>query len=140
MRKYARPRTKSHPNFPLKNPLEDAVAEQIRQKLDPSKPLAYWYEKETIQYDLPPAVYKPDFLLPNGVIIEVKGFFESEDRTKHLLLREQHPELDVRFIFSNSKMKIAPGSKTSYGDWCLKHGFLFSDRKIPEAWFSDPLI
>ena len=83
------------------------------------------------------STYKPDFLLPNGVFIEVKGFFEPEDRTKHLLLRKQFPDLDVRFIFANSRMRLSTESKTSYGDWCMKHGFLYSDKRIPPAWFDE---
>ena len=57
--------------------------------------------------------YTPDFELPNGIIIESKGRFVAADRKKHLLVQKQHPELDIRFVFSNSKAKISKGSKTT---------------------------
>ena len=38
--------------------------------------------------------YIPDFILPNGIILEVKGRFMLEDRKKHLFIRDQHPEYD----------------------------------------------
>ena len=138
--KYPRPRSREHPNFPLKNPLEDAVAEQIRKRYDPQKkrPLDHCYEKYTVSYEVPHGVYKPDFVLPNGIILEVKGFFEPADRTKHLLIKEQYPDLDIRFIFTNSKTRLNPTSKTSYADWCRKNGFLYADRRVPEAWLSEP--
>jgi hypothetical protein len=43
--------------------------------------------------------YLPDFLLPNGIYLEVKGRFKLEDRKKHLFVREHHPDLDIRFVF-----------------------------------------
>ena len=62
------------------------------------------YECLKIEWeDLRYRTYTPDFILDNGIIIETKGIFDSEDRRKHLAIREQHPELDIRFIFSNSK-------------------------------------
>ena len=82
-------------------------------------------------------VYTPDFKLPNKIIIESKGRFVSEDRKKHLLVKQQRPDLDIRFVFSNSKAKISKGSKTSYADWCIKHGFLYADKLIPEEWINE---
>ena len=38
------------------------------------------------------------------------------------------------FVFHNSKNKIRKGSKTTYADWCVKHGFQFADKTIPSAW------
>ncbi len=58
----------------------------------------------------------------------------SEDRTKHLTFREQHPNIDIRFVFSNSKNKLRKGAKTTYGEWCDRNGFLYSDRVIDENW------
>lgn len=60
------------------------------------------------------------------------------DRQKHLLVQEQYPELDIRFIFSNPNAKIRKGSKTSYADWCNKHGFLFAQKSIPKEWLKEP--
>lgn len=82
--------------------------------------------------------YTPDFILPNGIIIETKGRFVSDDRNKHLWIKEQYgTEMDIRFVFSNSRAKLYKGSKTSYADWCHKNGFLFADKEIPEEWFNE---
>ena len=83
------------------------------------------------------AIYTPDFVLSNGIIVETKGRFLTADRQKHLLVKEQHPELDLRFVFSNSKAKISKSSKTSYGDWCEKNGFKYSDKTIPNDWLEE---
>ena len=81
--------------------------------------------------------YTPDFWLPNGIVVETKGIFTVQDRQKHLLVKEQYPDLDLRFVFSNSKNKLRKGSKTTYGDWCNKYGFIFADQLIPEEWINE---
>lgn len=96
------------------------------------------YETEKIKYEVNEVrSYTPDFILPNGIIIESKGRFVAADRKKHLLIQRQHIFLDIRFVFSNSKTKLTKGSKTTYGDWCTKHGFLYADRLIPEEWIKE---
>ena len=59
-----------------------------------------------VLYHKPTSKYKPDFVLPNGIIIETKGQFLSSDRTKHKLIAKQNPLLDIRFVFSNPNTKI----------------------------------
>ena len=81
--------------------------------------------------------YTPDFWLPNGIIVETKGVFTVQDRQKHLLIKDQYPDLDLRFVFSNSKNKLRKGSKTTYADWCNKYGFIFADQLIPEEWINE---
>ena len=81
--------------------------------------------------------YLPDFLLSNGIIIETKGLFESKDRKKHLLIKEQFPMYDIRFIFSNSKSKLYKGAKGTYGDWCNKYGFKYADKLVPKEWLNE---
>jgi hypothetical protein len=99
----------------------------------------YDFEKFHINYTIPERVakYIPDFVLRNGIIVEAKGLFEVTDRQKHLLVREQYPDLDIRIIFSNSKSKIYKGSPTSYADWCNKHGIQFADKLIPLLWMKE---
>jgi hypothetical protein len=93
------------------------------------------YESIKIEWeDLCYRRYTPDFLLPNGIIIETKGLFTAEDRRKHILVKKQHPNLDIRFVFSSSKRKLSKQSKTTYAEWCIKQGFLYADKKIPEDW------
>ena len=93
------------------------------------------YEELVIEWeDLRYRTYTPDFMLDNGIIIETKGMFDSEDRRKHLEVKKQHPTLDIRFVFSNANAKLYKGSKTTYADWCDKNGFLWAHRVIPEEW------
>jgi hypothetical protein len=94
----------------------------------------YEYEKFKIKFTAKPRTYTPDFRLSNGIIIETKGRFISSDRSKHLLVKAQHPELDIRFVFSNSNTRLSKTSTQTYGGWCERHGFLFADRLIPVEW------
>ena len=93
------------------------------------------YESVKIEF-MKVATYTPDFILPNGIIIETKGLWTSEDRTKHLLIREQHPELDVRLCFQNASNKLRKGSKTTYAMWCEKKGIKYCDKTIPRSWLN----
>ncbi|MCG7628372.1 hypothetical protein MHM88_11190 [Epibacterium sp. MM17-32] len=94
------------------------------------------YEQDLIRYTVPArsARYTPDFVQPNGIIIETKGRFETKDRQKHLLIQKEHPDLDIRFVFSNPKTRIAKKSLTTYADWCEKHGFRYAHKRVPEDW------
>lgn len=81
--------------------------------------------------------YNPDWVLPNGVVVEIKGRFTSLDRKKHLLVKQAHPKLDVRFVFSTDN-KLNKKSETRYSDWCDKHGFLYAFKAIPKEWAEEP--
>ena len=52
-------------------------------------------------------------------------------------LEAQHPELDIRFVFSSSRARISKTSATTYADWCRKHGFQFADKSIPLEWIKE---
>ena len=78
--------------------------------------------------------YIPDFQLPNGILIEVKGWFPPEDRSKMIAVKECNPDLDIRFIFLNANGKISKDSKTTYGEWAEKHGFQYASRHLPIEW------
>lgn len=101
--------------------------------------VAFDFEMFHIKYVVPArtATYTPDFVLRNGIIVETKGIWDTDDRKKHLLIREQYPELDIRLVFSNSKSKIYKGSPTSYADFCTKHGIQFADKLIPRGWLKE---
>lgn len=94
------------------------------------------FEEVKIPYTVPETnrKYTPDFVLPNGVIIETKGKLEPKDRAKHLFVKAQHPELDIRFVFQRPHDKIRKGSKTTYAVWCENHGFLWATKTIPAEW------
>lgn len=96
------------------------------------------YECFKIEWeDLAYRKYTPDFLLPNGIIIETKGRFTPADRMKHIAIQKQHPQLDIRFVFSNSNSKLRKGAKTTYADWCVKNNFLYADKDVPQEWLEE---
>lgn len=96
------------------------------------------YEQHKIEYTQPATKrkYTPDFRLPNGIFVETKGRFVTADRKKHLLIKEQYPDLDIRFVFQNANNKLSKKSKTTYADWCRKYGFEFAEKEIPKEWLS----
>jgi len=111
---------------------EHKVADQLSEnKID------FEYEKTIINYIKPETkhTYTIDFTLPNGILVETKGRWVIEDRKKHLLIKKQHPELDIRLVFQNAKTKIRKGSKTTYADWCDKNGIIWAEKNIPKSWF-----
>lgn len=116
--------------------LERAIGNQLDRADVPVE-----YETLTIPYEQPAKArkYTPDFILPNGIIIEAKGHLQTADRQKHLMVRDTHPELEIRFVFSRSTNRISKRSKTTYAAWCRSKGFLFSDLVIPATWLREPL-
>ena len=115
--------------------LEELIAAQLK-----AAGMEVEYESLIIPFTQPvkPRKYKPDFPLPNGIILESKGRFVTADRQKHRLIQQQHPDLDIRFVFSNSRSRISKQSKTTYGAWCESLGFQFADKIIPASWLAEP--
>ena len=111
--------------------LEKSVGEQLA-----STGLKWEFECERIPYVGKPHTYTPDFKI-GTVYIETKGRFLPKDRAKHLLLKEQYPDMDLRFVFNNPQAKLNKGSKTTYAEWCIKHGFSYAKGVIPDSWISE---
>ena len=114
--------------------LEDRVSKQITEA-----GLELLYETDKVNYVVPArdAKYTPDFKLPKKggfFYVETKGIWTVQDRAKHLLIQKQHPDLDIRFVFSNQNAKLYKGSPTSYASYCEKHNFRYANKVIPEAW------
>lgn len=112
--------------------LEERTAEYLR-----SLKVKFTYEKMKIKWRSKHRIYTPDFVLDNGIIIETKGRFIPSDRSKHLRIREQHPDLDIRFVFSNPNARLYKGSKSTYASWCEKYGFKYAKEKIPVEWIKE---
>ena len=118
--------------YGFRSGLEEAIASELD-----TKQIEYKFEKLKLSYVKPQKIhtYTPDFyLIKNNIYIETKGYFTSQDRQKMRLIKEQHPDLDIRIIFSNSKTRISKKSNTTYGMWCDKYGFKYADRHVPEGW------
>jgi hypothetical protein len=120
--------------YGFRSGLEERVAEQLDQL-----GIEYTYEKVKLKYIKPASqhVYTPDFVLANGIIVETKGRFLAPDRQKHILVKRHNPDLDIRFVFSNSNARISKASKTTYAMWCRKHGYKFADKIIPQEWLDE---
>ena len=100
------------------------------------KGVKYEYEKKKYRY-FTTHQYTPDFILENGVILEVKGYFAADDRAKLLALKKFYPELDIRMVFKKNN-KIHKKSAMRYTDWCKKHGFKYAMNEIPDEWLKEP--
>lgn len=96
------------------------------------------YETDKLNYVVPASKHKyvTDFKIGNNSYIEVKGRLTAADRKKYLLVKEQNPEVTLRFFFDKSNNKLYKGSPTTYGEWATKHGFEWSDLKqgLPKEW------
>jgi hypothetical protein len=128
MRPARKPRTTTTSRYRSK--FESAVALSLAKR-----GLSFSYEGQALPYKIE-AVYTPDFILPNGVIVETKGLFDSDDRRKMVAVKDQHPELDIRLCFMKADVKLsrAPRSIT-YWQWAERHGFLWCEGHIPTTWF-----
>ncbi len=110
------------------------MEQRIANKFD-KEGISYLYESEKFEYFLA-CKYTPDFFLPSGVIIEAKGFFKPSNRRLMLAVKQQHPELDIRFVFQRNNT-ISKTSTTTYGDWATRHGFPWCIYPhIPPDWFN----
>ena len=96
--------------------------------------ITYDYENIKIEWeDLAYRTYTPDFVLYNGIIIETKGRLLQKDARKHRAIKKQHPELDIRFVFTDINKRVENSKFTNY-QWCQKYGFEYSERVIPQEW------
>ena len=113
---------------------EHKVSDQLKENK-----IKFEYETTVIRYIKPETkhTYTIDFTLPNGILVETKGRWVIEDRKKHLLIKKQHPELDIRMVFMSGKTKIRKGSPTTYGMYCDKHGIQWAEKIIPESWLKE---
>jgi len=129
--KHLMPKRKKTPSLPtFRSGFEERIAAQLKRH-----GIDYKYETLVIEYKRL-STYTPDFILPNGIIVETKGRWVTEDRSKHLLIKEQHPDLDIRLLFQNAYNKIRKGSKTTYAMWCEKKGILYAHKQVPKSWLS----
>ncbi len=113
---------------------------QLAKQLDDNH-IPYEYEGITFQYEQPAEQkrHTPDFVLPNFIIVEGKGEWDSSDRKKVKLFLQQHPGIDYRMVFSRSNSRISKKSKTTYADICRTLKIPFADKFIPLSWLTEPL-
>jgi hypothetical protein len=128
--------------------LEEKVADQLT-----AEGIPFSFESEWVPYDVPArrSKYLPDFIPTKQsgdrrILIEAKGRFGghlsdsngAKERQKLILIKEQHPELDIRIVFQDARKPIYKGSKTTYAKWAADHGFTWADRGVvPAAWINE---
>ena len=122
----------------LKHGYRSGFEHKVSEQLTEQK-IKFGYEDTVIEYTIPErkSKYTVDFTLPNGILVETKGRWVAADRKKHLLIKKQQPELDIRLVFQSAKSKISKGSETTYADYCDKHGIQWAEKQIPESWINE---
>jgi hypothetical protein len=128
---------------PLRSGLEREVFEQLT-----ASEIGFEYEPEKLEYRrrvvrgickcggvdvYQRRNYIPDFVLSNGIRLEVKGRLTSADRAKLLAVRDQHPDLDLRILFGANN-KIHKEKQKRYSDWAAENKIKFAIKVIPESW------
>ena len=137
----ARPTTK--PKYRSK--LEERVCNNLRNRR-----IDFSYEPYQIHYttEVKPAYcancghnvilkersYTPDVVLGNGIVVEIKGKFTGEMRTKMLAVRRCNPDLDIRMLFQADNW-LTRKKKQRYSDWCERNGFTYHvGEQVPSDW------
>lgn len=82
------------------------------------------YEARVLRYTIPSRVarYTPDFEL-KAVTLEVKGYLDAADRKKMLLVREQHPDERIVFIFQKPHQICSGLKELTHAQWAEKNGY-----------------
>ena len=111
--------------------LEERVADLLSEL-----GVSYEYESTKVPYEIQ-FNYTPDFILPSGIMLETKGYWDSADRRKILAVKKCNPTLDIRMVFQAPYNKIYKGSKTTYAAYCTKHDIPWAAfHSIPIEWLT----
>ena len=109
------------------------LEERVADLLDELK-ITYEYESSKVPYTIQQH-YCPDFILPNHVHLETKGYWDAKDRRKILAVKKDNPDLDLRMVFQSPYNKISKSSKTTYAKWCERHSIPWCTfHSIPLEW------
>ena len=120
-------KNKKEPKFRSK--LEERVATLLEQL-----GVSYEYETEKLSYTIEHN-YTPDFVLPNYVYLETKGYWDAADRRKVLAVKRDNPGVDLRMVFQSPYNTISKKSKTTYAKWCERHDIPWTAyHEIPLDW------
>jgi len=132
------PKKASNPRkIPYRSSLEVSLSKQLTEAEVPFK-----FEPDTLPYirDGKVSWYTPDFKVGEGIYLESKGYFVggTKDRHKLILIKEQHPQIDLRIIFQKEGLPVSQGTTMTYGDWADFNGFTWAGGgKIPEGWLQE---
>lgn len=108
----------------------------------------FTYESTTLKYESPPIPakkrrYTPDFIFEtkagHKIYVEAKGYLKADDRKKMVLVKQDNPDLDIRFLFMVGSRPLiskkrrgtrkdgSPYQSTTYGGWAEKEGFPWAE-------------
>ena len=127
--KKAYAKLKERKNIKFRSKLEEKVADLLE-----GLGVSYEYEPEKLSYTIEHN-YTPDFVLPNYVYLETKGYWDPADRRKVLAVKRDNPDVDLRMVFQAPFNTISKKSKTTYAQWCEKHDIPWTSfHNIPLDW------
>ena len=127
--KKAYAKLKNKQDIKFRSGLEKQVADLLSEL-----GVSYEYESKKISYVIQHH-YTPDFILPNHVILECKGYWDAADRRKIKTIVKDNPDIDLRMVFQSPYNKISKNSKTTYAKWCDKHDIPWTAyHEIPMEW------
>jgi Phage endonuclease I len=131
----------SKPALKLENEYRSKLERKFADQLTKAG-VRFEYEALKIEFRIPERVasYTPDFDIDKScIVVETKGYFrKASDRQRLVLIKEQHPQLDIRLVFQDASKPIYKGSPTTYGEWADFHGFQWADKgTAPEQWIKE---
>ncbi len=127
--KKAYAKLKERKNIKFRSKLEENVASLLE-----GLGVSYEYEPERLSYTIEHN-YTPDFVLPNYVYLETKGYWDPADRRKVLAVKRDNPDVDLRMVFQAPYNTISKKSKTTYAMWCEEHDIPWTSfHNIPLDW------
>lgn len=128
-KKRSRPSNKQvKKKITFRSKFEVSVAKDLE-----SRGISFEFESLIVPYTLH-CTYKPDFLLPNGIIVETKGVLDADVKRKMLAAKLQNKELDIRFLFMSSTSKK---NKVKWERWCRNNNYEYAYDVVPESWLEE---
>ena len=122
-----------------------ASAAEIKCAKDMQERGILWeYEPMKLKWTPPDKNYAVDFGVTRAdgsvIYIEYKGYLRSEDKVKMIVIKRQHPSIDIRIVFTHPEKPVEgatkrkDGSKLSNAEWATKNGYLYAEKVIPDEW------
>lgn len=113
-----------------------------------NRDIPWEYEPEELPWEPPVKTrkYHPDFRIKckDGYkfLVEYKGYLRQDEKVKMKCIRQQYPDLDIRFVFQNANAPVAgakqrkDGTKQTHAEWAEKYGFLWAEGFLPREWLT----
>ena len=130
---------------------EAITAEQLQ-----SWDISFEYEPARLRYkdnDGRKRITRPDFHLKpksndphGGMFVEAKALLKHDHLARYECLKEQRPDLDIRFVFEEPDRAISHYSLdngegetrvVSYSEWADMNGFKWAGETVPKAWIKE---